>query len=819
MNLIETVSPFVESGFAIHWLHPKQKRPIGDKWQERPVATIATLRSDYSPDYNVGVRLGEPSRVEGGYLHVIDMDIRIASDTGSAWEALRDLFPGVNLTALPTVQSGSGGESRHLYFVTDKSFQSRKLAVSGVKFTDAKGPHWTWEIELFGTGKQVAMPPSIHPDTGKPYVWVTPFDLDALNLGVAPEIPSAAVEDAGAKEETGEPFYGDEGPLSDIDEDAARKWLGRLADHRGADYDSWYQIGMAIHHQFAASAVGLELFEEFSKSRPGYKKNGTRGKWRSYGRRTSRRPTTFRTVIGWARDDQSVALADEFDDLDAETEVEDEFDELLTAEQASDDDWDGGKVEESEAAPSWKSLLAITDEGEIKANLHNLRLVVENDVWTRGVVAFNEFTQEVVQRGKPGLKSARRKNASKPVLQLDGSSWFLRDPVNGDFWTEDKDNAIRALIEAPKTQGGYGIKVPDRDLRAAIDIVGRKNCFHPVREYLSAVKWDGSPRVERLFIDYLGAPDDAYTRNVARLMMVAGVARIFEPGAKFDFAVILQGLQGKRKSTFISTLAKSWFAELEGDMEDPRQMVEAMQGSWLLEIPELGGFVRADVRHVKAFISRRSDKVRLAYAKRAQEYHRQCVFIGSTNDDKYLKDDTGNRRFWPIFCSVDEIDTDRLMAEVDQLWAEARALYEAMRKAQPKGTLPLYLADAESRDIAARLQESARVESVDDAVAGQIAAWLDAPIVSGSVDEDLGPDGQPRFRNETCLIELWVECLGKDRGLYNQQTAQTLGRAMSKIPAWKADGRFMTFSKWGRQRVYERFGWQGRLDRMSIKTG
>ena len=215
----------------------------------------------------------------------------------------------------------------------------------------------------------------------------------------------------------------------------------------------------------------------------------------------------------------------------------------------------------------------------MKPTLHNLRLIVENDPWTRKVPAYNEFTQEIVQRGSPGVKSPRRAKAAKATLQLSGSSWSIRDRVNGDFWTEDKDNAIRALLEAPETQGGYGIKIPDRDLRAAIDIAGRENCFHPVRNYLSELVWDGRDRVETLFIDYLGAPDDAYHRHVARIMLVAAVTRVHEPGHKFDTAVILEGLQGKRKSTFISTLAKNWFVELDGDVADTKQMVELMQGA------------------------------------------------------------------------------------------------------------------------------------------------------------------------------------------------------------------------------------------------
>jgi predicted P-loop ATPase len=457
----------------------------------------------------------------------------------------------------------------------------------------------------------------------------------------------------------------------------------------------------------------------------------------------------------------------------------------------------------NDMAPNWKTLLAISEKGSIEANLHNLRLIIENDKRTAGVMAFNEFSQEIVQRGLPGVRSPNRKNQAKPFIQLTGSIWTLRDRANGDFWTVEKDSSIRAMIEAPKTQGGYGIKVSDRDLQAAIELAGSKIRFHPVREYLSAQQWDGTPRVERLFIDYLGAPDDPYTRNIARLMMIAGVARIFEPGCKWDYVVILQGEQGKRKSAFIRTLAKNWAAELEGDMTDTRAMVEAMQKAWILEIPELAGFTRADVRHIKGFVSRQTDKVRLAYAKRAQEYHRQSIFCGSTNDLTFLKDDTGNRRFWPISCDTKSINIDRLRAEVDQLWAESVMLYRAMRAAQPSGDLPLYLTDADAQKIAVRHQEAARVESADDTQAGLIMAWLDTPITSGSVDDDRDSDGQPLMRKETCLVEIWVECFKKERGLYNGQTGQMLGRAMSRVQGWTFD-KTRRYGGYGPQRMFIR---------------
>jgi hypothetical protein len=815
-----------DAGFAIHWLQEKSKAPAaGLGWPELPVATIEQLKSTYRDGLNVGLRTGEPSHVAGMYAHVFDVDIRFPDLADEAWQEFDRMFPGIRDT-LPCVVSGSGGESRHLHFLTDKPFYGRKLAVSKAKHRTANGG-WTynWEIDLFGTGRQVAMPPSMHPDTGIAYRWEREYDLDGLEFGGGPIIDSDVTETLGIAS-TGA-FNFEACPPKTFDPGQMESELNALSLDILDDRAKWVTLGQALHHQFGGAQEGFDLWMRYSAKSESHLKDSSLNRelrrYRGFGR-NRRQPVTMATIRSWyleERDAANLAFAiaelDDLDDVGMPVEAKPtsnteggEFDELLKFELEATDltnltHESVFDIELTDTALDWKTLLAISEKGSIEANLHNLRLIIENDKRTAGVMAFNEFSQEIVQRGTPGVRSPNRKNQAKPFIQLMGSIWTLRDRANGDFWTAEKDSSIRAMIEAPKTQGGYGIKVSDRDLQAAIELAGHKICFHPVREYLSAQQWDGTPRVERLFIDYLGAPDDAYGRDTARLMMIAGVARIFEPGCKWDYVVILQGLQGKRKSTFISTLAKNWAAELEGDMTDTRAMVEAMQKAWILEIPELAGFTRADVRHIKGFVSRQTDKVRLAYAKRAQEYRRQSIFCGSTNDFKFLKDDTGNRRFWPIGCHVESIDIDRLRAEVDQLWAEAVVLYQAMRAAQPFGDLPLYLTGAAAQAIALQHQESAQVESADEAQAGQIGAWLDAPIISGSVDDDRDVDGKAIVRSETCLLEIWVDCLKKDRGLYNQQTAQMLGRAMRLVPGWTVEKKARRYNReYGLQRVIVR---------------
>lgn len=873
----QIVEEFRAAGFALHWLHPREKRPIGDKWSEAPVLTAQRLVETYRTGNNLGVRLGEPSAVAGGYLHVLDLDIRAEGTAEETWAALAALLPGVDLRTLPVVQSGSGGESRHLYFITDKPFRSKRLWTSPGKHRQTKGGKDVWsydaEIELFGTGKQVAMPPSIHPESGKPYIWLREFDFAVLDLGIGPFVPSSTIEKLAVAEHATYEFETRE-PLTFTD--------GQLERHLDAipvsdlHYDDWIKLGQALHHQFGGSDAGFDLWVLHTKrsSKFGVKETPAqqlremrRVKWKSFGRYRGK-PVTMASVIEWAKDARIAELrasfddedddytpagsteeigqkpsipaaltrpvaAEEIDDIDAiggdtplpADSASDIFDDILGGEEGAEedevDDIDaiGGATASTSRKGNlhWTSLLQVGDKGFSKT-LHNIELIVKNDPRLMGLPRLNEFTGETVQRSAPGFRHNKRKNQAKDTRQLTGPIWQVRDTVNGDVWSSARDYAVRSILEAPETQGGYGITVTDRDLNAATVLSAFDNGFHPVREYLQTVPWDGTNRVETLFIDYLGAPDNTYYRDVARLMMVAAVARVFEPGCKWDTAIILEGAQGRRKSTFIRTLGRRWFSELDGNFHDSKEMVEKMQGSWILEMPELNGFVKSEVQSIKAFISRQTDKVRLAYERRAIDFHRQSILIGSTNDREYLKDNTGGRRFLPVECRVESIDINRLRAVIDDMWGEAYALYNEMRRTHAADEdLPLYLTEEFSVAYAAKLQESRRVESPDDVLAGRIEEWLEKPINTGSIDDD-GADGTagPVFYNEVCTQMIWVECLGGDIRSFKPAEQGQVNRAMGRMAGWGANGDQKRFPKYGKQRVFYRGGEAGKLARMGL---
>ena len=240
-------------------------------------------------------------------------------------------------------------------------------------------------------------------------------------------------------------------------------------------------------------------------------------------------------------------------------------------------------------------------------------------------------------------------------------------------------------------------------------------------------RWDGQKRAETLWIDYLGAPDTPYHRETAKLFLSAAIARLFSPGHKFDYVPVLISRQGTRKSTFIETLAfEKYYGELTRELTSDKDTVEEMLGKWIMEMGELVSMRKSDVESAKAFISRKTDRTRLSYDRRAQDFPRQCVFMGSTNRFEFLKDDE-NRRFWPIPVSVDVINTDRLASEVDQIWAEALTWYRDLVAQFDFRKIPLMLSAKADRE-ARRMQEGSRIESLEDQMAGVVDDFLNEEL-------------------------------------------------------------------------------------------
>jgi predicted P-loop ATPase len=589
-------------------------------------------------------------------------------------------------------------------------------------------------------------------------------------------------------------------------------------DGSGCHYDDYVEVGMALHHEYSGSAEGFEKFSKWAEQSDKFSLKNVEGRWRSFNQGT-KTPVRMASIIQKANayrkaDNFAIVRSDHsFEDLLADIPSLSDGDILLPG--AVTQPWVRATALNKLINPDWtKALQEVEHEKNgrkwktYKKTLNNIVLLLENDPRLFGCLGFNEFRQEPVLIEAPKSVALKRdKDSDKPKVTLDGPLWEKVDPINGKTWTDAHDHSLRALFEAPRDQGGHDLPVADRDLRAAVSIVAQRNRFHPVRDRLDdlAGQWEAGampPAMDRLFIDYLGSPDTAYHRRTARALMLGAVARVFEPGHKFDYAVILEGAQGLRKSTFIETLSMGWFAELEGDLHDRKAMVEKMQGAWILEIPELQGFNKADVTVLKGIMSARSDKVRLAYAHRADVFERQCVFIGSTNDDEYLRDPTGGRRFWPVRCTVDEIDIERLKENLFWLWAEAAWTYKEMRSANRNQFLPLYLDDKDAAQQAVEMQNSRTIETAESTLAGEILAWLDTPFG----DFDIDPDGIMEYRNETCIAQIWREMLARTGSIPHQETIK-IGAALNRINWRRSPGVVKTADinkKYGPCRVYTR---------------
>lgn len=404
-----------------------------------------------------------------------------------------------------------------------------------------------------------------------------------------------------------------------------------------------------------------------------------------------------------------------------------------------------------------------TEDGQIRATLKNFNLILTHDKNLHGI-AFNELRQGV----------ARTQETPWAAVQ---------DQTNGDPWTDTDDLKLRLYIE-----NRYRVEMTAARALDAVSLAASKRIYNPIHDYLNALKWDRTPRLDGMLHRHMGVARNAYTEAVSRKFMCAAVARIFQPGIKFDHCLILEGGQGRGKSTFLKTLAvkAEWFGDDVPHLHG-KEVIESNQGRWIIELSELQAFGKSEIEKIKAFMSRTSDRARLAYKRRAEDFPRQMVFAGTTNDNEYLKDDTGNRRFWPVKCNVERLNIPALEAEVDQLWAEAIIKWRAGE--------PLYLEDEEVETLA-KQEQSAR--HIDDGLAGVITEWLDRPI------ERFETDGPPTLLDKVCARQIWVECMGGAEKDYNSAKAGQIGRAMRKIEGWTVAKNVLYFGRYGRQRGWLR---------------
>ena len=303
----------------------------------------------------------------------------------------------------------------------------------------------------------------------------------------------------------------------------------------------------------------------------------------------------------------------------------------------------------------WKRLLTRNRDGKVEGSLHNLVTIIENDDRLKGLFWLNDSSNQVLMTRRTPWPGSNR------------SEFVDTDSCELAAWLQHPDR--------------YGMKCSDDGVLKAVIAVARRHRRHPIREYLDGLEWDGTPRVASMLVDMFGAQDCKYSRHAALCFAVGAVARVLwvDPkspalGAKVDFMLVLEGAQGKRKSTSLSELfGQNWYVET-AESPTGKDFYLLLQGCWGVEIGEMDSFGKADVTAVKVAITRRTDKFRAPYERMPSSYRRECVFVGTTNDREYLKDATGGRRFLPVRADGN-VDVERIKKERDQLWAEAVKLF------------------------------------------------------------------------------------------------------------------------------------------------
>lgn len=451
--------------------------------------------------------------------------------------------------------------------------------------------------------------------------------------------------------------------------------------------------------------------------------------------------------------------------------------------QAAADDFDG--LDDAELPEDyndeWKAELEYTKSGKLLCNIANIILILENDPALAGHIVHDLFT---------GMDSAK-----------DGLPWNK----NANQWTDTDDANLRVWLEKH-----YDITGKEK-IADALTAVLTRHSYHPIRDYLNGLTWDGVPRLDRIIIDYMGAEDSELNRAMSRKHFVAAVARVFNPGCKYDYCLIMSGAEGIGKSTLLRVMGGKWFNDSITTLEGKEGM-EQLRRAWVVELGELSSIKRSDVEQVKAHLSKQVDIYRAAYARRVLEHPRQCVFCGTTNEALFLKGDTGNRRFWviPVVAELRKYKdwSTAIRRDRDQLWAEAVHYY--------KQGEPLYL--SEELEAQAKQRQQDFNDDNDDPIVAMLDKYLNTllPVNWDTMDiqarrsflrdpDPLQAEGTVK-RDKVCAAEFICEQLGKDMA---DKDYKYLCRRVSKMigdrPEWERVSSTKHAAKlYGTQRGFRR---------------
>lgn len=432
--------------------------------------------------------------------------------------------------------------------------------------------------------------------------------------------------------------------------------------------------------------------------------------------------------------------------------------------------------EDTEVANWSAGMPRNSNTGAILNTVSNISVILKNDPLIKGKIAYDDFSNRGIVTGP------------LPWNETEGR----RD------WTDFDDKGLRKHIESH-----YGIWSPNK-IEDALGLHAYSNRFNDVTAYLMGLVWDGVPRLDTIFIDYLGASDEPYTRVVTRKQMVAAVARAMTPGVKHDEVLILAGPQGAGKSTMLSTLGKGWYSDGLITFEG-KEAAELIQGVWISELGELASLNKSVSEIAKQFLSRTEDMYREPFGRRTARYPRRCVFFGTSNKDEFLRDLTGDRRYWPITV-METIPTKQVFTdlpdEVDQIWAEAYVRWQLGETLHLPKDIEAVAKEKqeEKRERSSRegiIRDFIESEIPDDWIRWELdkrRLWLAGGDITG------GLETVPRDR--ICALEVWCEALGGDIKYMKYNDTAEINGVIAKIPGWERTKNGLRFGYCGYQKGF-----------------
>ena len=434
-----------------------------------------------------------------------------------------------------------------------------------------------------------------------------------------------------------------------------------------------------------------------------------------------------------------------------------------------------------------------TDDWKKLLRYQTRSTVLENSVWNETLILNND----------PDFANfAYNELASR--VQVTGATPWER-PIDNSFWRDADTAQLKALIDVRY------VSFSSRNHDVSFTKVADDRRFHPIRDYMDALpEWDKVPRIETLLVRCLQADDTRYVRTVTRKTFAAAVARVYRPGTKYDSILVLDGAQGIGKSTIFKDLVgDEYYSDTLSltDMND-KSGAEKLQGFWIVEIGELAGMKKADIEKVKAFLSTADDKYRPSYGKTVESHPRQCIIIASVNGERgYLRDITGNRRFWIVKLHQDEQKKrwHFTKEERDQIWAEAKAIYKSGEK--------LYL-EADMIKEAEKVQQSAM--ELDERQ-GMVEEYLDTLLPDGWENMDIyarrsyvndksdpiRPNGVT-VKTVVSNAEIWCECFCRNLSEMKPADSYAIAALMTQVDGWERTNERCRQPMYGRQRLYRR---------------